>query len=412
MPLHSIPTPWFPHNSPQVPGCPNHPLLLTIPILCLLRCLTLPPTQIISGPPPPGDPLNGPWGPPWATWVNPPVEGHPAADPPEDGAQQWTTSPPSAETGTTTITTTMPGPCPKLKIHRTIPATHWPGRFEWEAYKTGWNYNTLRFTLPCALPQQIKDVLHLAPKQTTYNGYKVVVTQVDQHYWEDCSKNTVPQTPWNASGNTNWQAGATNGIQSSIPANPTNPAPRFSLGQGITGTNPPLGQRLPAQLNATNLHETLEPLDTNANDHDNIPDPTHDQEALCANRIQDSPWIDMPEEMQEKRWKEGMCILCGEQGHFIRSCPKQQVMGCAVWMINREDYHRPDPDVFSAPATLLHAMILAPDNPSVHLPSHSSTNLLCTTLPFTANPIPTLVNSGTTDNFINEFLAVLTPHPL
>ncbi|KAG5333006.1 hypothetical protein C0989_006370, partial [Termitomyces sp. Mn162] len=183
-------------------------------------------------------------------------------------------------------------------------------QFKREAYKTGWNYNALQFTLRRALPQQIKDVLCLAPKQTTYDGYKALVTQVDQRYWEDCSKNTAPQTPWNASGNTNWQARATNSVQSSIPTNSANPAPHFSLGRGITSTNPLLRQCLLAQLNATDLHETPEPLDTNPDNHNDISDPANDQEALCANRIWDSLWIDVPEETQEKRWKEGMCILC------------------------------------------------------------------------------------------------------
>ncbi|KAG5730303.1 hypothetical protein E4T56_gene10551 [Termitomyces sp. T112] len=73
----------------------------------------------------------------------------------------------------------------------------------------------------------------------------------------------------------------------------------------------------------------------------------------------------------------------------------------------------PDPDVFSTLATLLRAMILTPDSPPVHLPSHLSTNLLlCTTLPFTDNPVPTLVDSSATNNFINESLATLAPHPL
>ncbi|KAG5335730.1 hypothetical protein C0989_000533, partial [Termitomyces sp. Mn162] len=54
--------------------------------------------------------------------------------------------------------------------------------FEWEAYKTGWNYNALHFALCHALPQQIKDVLHLTPKQTTYDGYKALIIQVDQRY--------------------------------------------------------------------------------------------------------------------------------------------------------------------------------------------------------------------------------------
>ncbi|KAG5735334.1 hypothetical protein E4T56_gene11036 [Termitomyces sp. T112] len=58
-------------------------------------------------------------------------------------------------------------------------------------------------------------------------------------------------------------------------------------------------------------------------------------------------------------------------------------------------------------------MMLAPDNPPAHLPSHSSTNLLLhTTLPFTDKPIPTLVNSGATDNFVDESLAALAPQPL
>ncbi|KAG5716919.1 hypothetical protein E4T56_gene8540 [Termitomyces sp. T112] len=221
-------------------------------------------------------------------------------------------------------------------------------RFEREAYETSWNYNTLQFALHRALPQRIKDVLRLAPKQTTYDRYKALVTQ-----------------------------------------------------------------RPPAQLNAADLHDTPVPLDTNPDNRDDIPDPANNQEALCANRIQDSPWIEVPEETQEKRWKEGMCILCGEQGHFIRSCPKRQVMGRAVWTIDGEDYRGPYPDVFSAPATLLRAMMLAPDNPPAHLPSHSSTNLLLrTTLPFTDKPVPTLVDSGATNNFVDESLAVLAPQPL
>ncbi|KAG5348559.1 hypothetical protein C0989_009954, partial [Termitomyces sp. Mn162] len=145
-------------------------------------------------------------------------------------------------------------------------------------------------------------------------------------------------------------------------------------------------------LNVADLHDTPVPLDTNPDNRDNIPDPADDQEALCANRIQNSQWIDVPEETQEKRWKEGACILCGLEDALDRG---------------------PHPDVFSAPATLLRAMMLTPDNPPAHLPSHSSTNLLlCTTLPFTNKPVPTLVNSGATNNFVDESLAALAPQPL
>ncbi|KAG5726354.1 hypothetical protein E4T56_gene18912 [Termitomyces sp. T112] len=502
MPLCSVPTPQFPHDSPWAPGHPD-PLFLPTPLVPRPpRCLIPPPTPTISDPQTPEDPLplDGPQDPPRVAWVKTLVEDHPMADPREDGARRWTTFPPSTETEITTTTTTTPDPHLKLKIHRTIPATHWPGResstsrspnpspaatlgtkpitfqlessqvaftasylqgiafdhytallqfdpnnpilsnwlaftqeflskfgvfdtvaeaeeylfnLRMQAYKTGWNYNALRFALRHALPQRIKDVLCLTPKQTTYDGYKALITQVNQRYWEDRSENMAPRTSWNTSSNTNWQARATNGIQSSIPANPANPAPHFPPGRGVPNTNRPLGQCPPTQLNATDLHDTPVPLDTNPDDHDNIPDPADNQEALCANRIQDSPWIDVPEETQEKQWKEGTCILCGEQGHFIRSCPKRQVMGHAVWTIDGEDYCGPYPDVFSAPATLLCTMILAPDNPPAHLPSHSSTNLLLrTTLPFTDKPIPTLVDSGATNNFVDESLAALAPQPL
>ncbi|KAG5733019.1 hypothetical protein E4T56_gene3599, partial [Termitomyces sp. T112] len=220
----------------------------------------------------------------------------------------------------------------------------------------------------------LRDQLELQrPPQTTYDGYKALVTQIGQCYWEDHSENT---------------AGATNGIRSSIPADRANPTLRFPLGRGVPNTNQPPGQRPPAQLNTADLHDTPVPLDTNPNNHDDIPDPADNQEALCTNRIQDSLWIDVPEEMQEKRRKEGACILCGLEDTLD---------------------HGPDPDVF--PATHLHTMVLAPDK--AHLPSHSSTNLLLrTTLPFTDKPVPTLVNSGATNNFVDKSLAALAPQPL
>ncbi|KAG6894902.1 hypothetical protein C0993_010519, partial [Termitomyces sp. T159_Od127] len=70
-----------------------------------------------------------------------------------------------------------------------------------EAYKTSWNYNALQFTLCHALPQCIKDVLCLTPKQLNYNDYKALITQIDQQYWEDCSEYSAPWAPSNSSGN-------------------------------------------------------------------------------------------------------------------------------------------------------------------------------------------------------------------
>ncbi|KAG6881456.1 hypothetical protein C0993_001407, partial [Termitomyces sp. T159_Od127] len=67
------------------------------------------------------------------------------------------------------------------------------------------------FALCRALPQCIKDVLRLAPKQPSYNGYKALVTQINQQYWEDCSE-------------------AAAGNQTTSAAPPPNPAARPPLG--------------------------------------------------------------------------------------------------------------------------------------------------------------------------------------
>ncbi|KAG5726083.1 hypothetical protein E4T56_gene1636 [Termitomyces sp. T112] len=284
MPLCPIPTPQFPRDSPWAPRRPD-PLFPSTPLVPRPpRCLIPPPTPTILDPQILEDPLplDGPQDPPQVVWVKTPVEDYPMADPQEDGARQWTTFPPSAEMEITTTTTTMPDPHLELKIHRTIPAMHWPGRwrifltqcltmfqakpitFQLESsqvafaasYLQGITFdhytallrfdpnnpilsNWLTFTQEFSskfgvfdtiaeaeenlfnLQMRdnerfttfiIKDVLCLAPKQTTYDGYKALVTQVDQRYWEDRSENMAPRTSWNTSGNTNWQAGATNGI--------------------------------------------------------------------------------------------------------------------------------------------------------------------------------------------------------
>ncbi|KAG5724707.1 hypothetical protein E4T56_gene3660 [Termitomyces sp. T112] len=146
----------------------------------------------------------------------------------------------------------------------------------------------------------IKNVLHLTPKQTTYNGYKALVIQINQCDWEDQSKNMAPWTSWNTSSNTNWQTRATNGIWSLIPTNPANPALCFPPGWGTTSANKLPEQYPPAQLNAADLHEASKPLNANPNDYNNIPDSANNQEVLCTNKIWDSLWINIPEETQEK----------------------------------------------------------------------------------------------------------------
>ncbi|KAG6886902.1 hypothetical protein C0995_003436, partial [Termitomyces sp. Mi166 len=60
-------------------------------------------------------------------------------------------------------------------------------QFEKEAYKTGWNYNALRFQLSKVLPKHIHNVLQLMLKQSTYEGFRNLIIQIDQHHWEDPS---------------------------------------------------------------------------------------------------------------------------------------------------------------------------------------------------------------------------------
>ncbi|KAG6863649.1 hypothetical protein C0993_010729, partial [Termitomyces sp. T159_Od127] len=97
-------------------------------------------------------------------------------------------------------------------------------QFKKEAYKTGWNYNALQFALHRALPQCIKDVLCLTPKQPSYNSYKALITQIDQRYWEDHSEYLALHAPWNSSGNSNWQTRDAAGNQTTSAALPPNPA--------------------------------------------------------------------------------------------------------------------------------------------------------------------------------------------
>ncbi|KAG6895180.1 hypothetical protein C0992_002747 [Termitomyces sp. T32_za158] len=191
--------------------------------------------------------------------------------------------------------------------------------FEKEAYETGWNYNMLWYALRRALPQRIKDILRLALKQPTYQSYKVLVMQ-----------NARKQT---------WQPGT--------PSNATNPQPPNPALPATPSTQPPFvcilnnnsqtpGPRPPAQLNASDTIKAPEPNPNKPVDPDSpVNDSTFpkDEEALQANHFRSSnkPWIDVPLDVQERRQKEGACILCGEWGHFIGECPKCPAMGHAVW---------------------------------------------------------------------------------
>ncbi|KAG6894134.1 hypothetical protein C0993_012230 [Termitomyces sp. T159_Od127] len=161
------------------------------------------------------------------------------------------------------------------------------------------------------------NVLCLAPKQPSYDGYKALVTQIDQRYWEDCSNRTTGTVP------------------------PPNLAAWPPLERGPANINRPLGPCPQMQLNAANMQAALDPNPANPNSptdsHDTL-NYANNKEALCMSRFRSQPWINVPEETQEKQRHEGACILCSKQGHFINKCPKCQVVGQAMWTIDGEDY--------------------------------------------------------------------------
>ncbi|KAG6883493.1 hypothetical protein C0993_005864 [Termitomyces sp. T159_Od127] len=142
--------------------------------------------------------------------------------------------------------------------------------------------------------------------------------------------------PWNPSKNSNWQNGAAAGNQTTSAALPPNPAAWPPLGQGPANINQTPGPCPQTQLNAANTQEAPDPNQTKPDlptDPHNTLDYADDKEALCASWFRNWPWIDTPEETQEKRRHEGACM----QGHFINKCPKHQVVGRAVWAIDGKD---------------------------------------------------------------------------
>ncbi|KAG6864941.1 hypothetical protein C0993_008423, partial [Termitomyces sp. T159_Od127] len=140
--------------------------------------------------------------------------------------------------------------------------------FEKEAYETGWNYNTLWFALHHALPQHIKDILHLTSKQPTNNSYKALFTQINQgglHTQHLGHSGTPPGTLIGKLGVP--QAMKPLALHC-LPISPHN---------CLSDEDPP--------LNTANTQEVLDPdpMDNNVpQDLHNILDFADDKEALCA----------------------------------------------------------------------------------------------------------------------------------
>ncbi|KAG6893228.1 hypothetical protein C0992_010824, partial [Termitomyces sp. T32_za158] len=160
---------------------------------------------------------------------------------------------------------------------------------------------------------------------------------VYQHYWEDRSKYNNARTQWNLGQP--WQAGTANSPNNPCPPNPAppvTPGVRPPFTQNLGPNSQTSGPHPPAQLNASDTLEAWEPSPNESTDPNALVDDSalpDDEEALRANHFRgtNKPWIDVPLDIQERRRKDGACILCRERGHFIGECPKCPTMGHAVW---------------------------------------------------------------------------------
>ncbi|KAG6867100.1 hypothetical protein C0993_006845 [Termitomyces sp. T159_Od127] len=195
------------------------------------------------------------------------------------------------------------------------------------------------------------DILRLAPKQPSYDGYKALVTQINQRYWKDYSEYLPP------------------------------------LEQGPANVNQPPGPCPQTQLNAADTQEALDPNQADSDlptDPHNTSDYANNKEALHVSRFRNWLWIDVLEETQEKQQREGACILCGEQGHFINECPKRQVLPCFEFeQVSAADH----------PHTLL----------QLHLKSAQSF-VLNTQLSKSPQVFTALINSKATGTFVSDQL--------
>ncbi|KAG6883263.1 hypothetical protein C0992_009264, partial [Termitomyces sp. T32_za158] len=216
-------------------------------------------------------------------------------------------------------------------------------QFEKEAYKTSWNYHALRYQLSKALPERIHNVLCIAPKQTTFEGLKHLVTQIDQRHWEDQAILPTARQP----GEVSAAPGTSRWPRPLFPRTPPGKPP------ARPGNNPhtpgaPSGDQNPcpvarpnAQLQAAEVGEQAEEyLDNNAeNPSESVDDPDED-EYLNANHAHNTgrPWIAVPEETKEYRRNKGLCLLCGKPGHFVQECPKCSTLGCTVWVMDGDEY--------------------------------------------------------------------------
>ncbi|KAG6860085.1 hypothetical protein C0995_015945 [Termitomyces sp. Mi166 len=184
-------------------------------------------------------------------------------------------------------------------------------QFEKKAYETGWNYDALRFQLSQALSKHIHNVLQLTPKQLTYKSFKNLVTQINQHHWEDPSALPAMHPHQNVPQPLSMQP------QPFFlhPLNPLNvagmalPPPASACPtQAQDNSWNSLAPCLPAQLQATKAEEIAELCQSGCNSEDCQEHNTEDldleegEECLQANQAQNMghPWVAVLEKTKEQ----------------------------------------------------------------------------------------------------------------
>ncbi|KAG6887838.1 hypothetical protein C0992_010512 [Termitomyces sp. T32_za158] len=199
------------------------------------------------------------------------------------------------------------------------------------------------FLLSKALPECIHNVLRIAPKQTTFKGLKHLVTQIDQHHWEDQAILPTACQPGDASaapGTSRWP-------RPLFPRNPPGKPPArlgnnpHTLGAPSGDQNPRPVARPNAQLQAAEVREQAkEYLDNNAKNPDDSMDDLDEDDYLNANHARNTgrPLVAIPKETKEYRRNKGLCLLCGKPGHFVQECPECSALGRAVWVMDGNEY--------------------------------------------------------------------------
>ncbi|KAG6892956.1 hypothetical protein C0992_011754, partial [Termitomyces sp. T32_za158] len=194
-----------------------------------------------------------------------------------------------------------------------------------------------------ALPERIHNVLCIAPKQTSFESLKHLVTQIEQRHWEDQAILPTTRQPGEvpaAPGTSRWP-------RPLFPCNsPGKPPARPGNNPHTPGA--PSGDRIPcpvarpnAQLQAAEIGEQhKEYLDNNAKDPDESVDDPDKDKRLNANHACNTgrPWIAVPEKTKEYRRNKELCLLCGKPGHFVQKCLECSALGHAVWVMDGNKY--------------------------------------------------------------------------